>query len=143
MRLAGFCTLLCLSFLVACSPDIDPPSSDTKPGSDGSTPNPAAPVAAPGTVRDLAVPSLTDSSATITFTEVSDGTSEPASYELRFAPNTISWATATSSSKGSCATPLTGQGIGSYRTCTANGLAASTKYEFQIAAFRGALNVNP
>jgi uncharacterized protein YjdB len=139
MRLAGFCALVCLSSTLACSSEISPLNSDQT----GSIPYPAAAVAAPGTVHDLTLPALTDTSATVTFTEVGDGTSEPASYELRYAANTIDWTSAATSSRGSCATPVAGQGIGNHRTCTAAGLTPSTRYEFQIVAFRGALDVNP
>src|SRR3989442_10496019 len=42
----------------------------------------------PGTVTDLAVAGGTDSSVTLAFTEVSDGTGLPASYYVRWAVGT-------------------------------------------------------
>src|SRR2546428_12998065 len=39
----------------------------------------------PGTVTDLAVAGVTDSGGTLTFTEVPDGTGQPASYDVRYA----------------------------------------------------------
>ncbi|HEV8263322.1 MAG TPA: Ig-like domain-containing protein, partial [Gemmatimonadales bacterium] len=96
----------------------------------------------PGTVTTLAVVGVTDSSVTLSFTEVSDGAGQPASYDVRYAVGTISWGAAPSVSRGSCATPLGGSAIGVNRTCTVLGLAAATGYQFQLVAFRGTLNVN-
>src|SRR3989454_563744 len=45
----------------------------------------------PGTVTDLAVAGVTDSGVTLTFTEVPDGTGQPASYDVRYATGTLSW----------------------------------------------------
>jgi uncharacterized protein YjdB len=101
-----------------------------------------APVNNPGTVTDLAVSGVTDTSATLTFTEVTDGTGLPASYDVRLAAGTISWAFAASVIRGSCATPVAGTAIGAKRTCTVLGLAASTRYQVQAVAFRGTLGVN-
>src|SRR3989442_4210656 len=39
----------------------------------------------PGTVSDLAVAGVTDTSVTLSFTEVSDGAGQPASDEIRWA----------------------------------------------------------
>jgi hypothetical protein len=90
----------------------------------------------PGTVTDLAVASVTVSSATLTFTEVNDGTGQPASYYMRYAVGTISWGLATEVG------PIAGTAIGAKRSYTVTGLAASTSYQFQIVAFRGTPNVN-
>src|SRR5205814_2232152 len=46
----------------------------------GTTPT----LGAPGTVTDLAVPAVTDSSATLSFTEVTDGAGQAASYDIRY-----------------------------------------------------------
>ncbi len=103
-----------------------------------------APIAAPGTVGDLAVASTTDSSVTLRFTEVDGGTGAPASYDIRYAVgSTLSWGPNTSSvSSGTCATPVAGIAIGASRTCTVLGLAGSTTYSFELVAFRGTLSVN-
>jgi uncharacterized protein YjdB len=90
----------------------------------------------PGTVTDLAVASVTVSSATLTFTEVNDGTGQPASYYMRYAVGTISWGLATEVG------PIAGTAIGAKRSYTVTGLVASTSYQFQIVAFRGTPNVN-
>ncbi|MBI4503580.1 MAG: Ig-like domain-containing protein [Gemmatimonadetes bacterium] len=96
----------------------------------------------PGTVGDLSVTSATDTSVTVTFTEVANGLGEPASYDIRYAANSISWGSATSVSRGSCASPLAGSSVGSKRSCTVTGLVAFTKYALQLVAFRGTLNLN-
>src|SRR5205814_10137611 len=63
----------------------------------------------PGTVTDLAVASVTDSAATLSFTEVSDGTGLlAASYFVRFAVAPIAWGSANDVKLGSCKVPLVG-----------------------------------
>jgi uncharacterized protein YjdB len=103
-----------------------------------------AAAALPGAVSDLAVPSVTDSSVTLSFTEVDNGTGQPASYDIRFlAGATLIWGGSVPSvSRGTCATPVAGTAIGAKRTCTVLGLAAGTAYSFQMVAYRGTLTVN-
>src|SRR6266568_4733579 len=97
----------------------------------------------PGTVSDLTIVGSTDSSVTLSFTEVNDGTGKPASYDVRStAGASLTWSLAKSVTQGSCATPVTGTAIGSKRTCTVLGLVASTTYSVELVAFRGTLNVN-
>jgi len=96
--------------------------------------------AKPGTVHDLAIVGTTDSAVTLSFTEVGDGTGQPANYDIRSALGGISWPSASSIARGSCATPVVGSAIGANRTCTVHGLAASTGYQFQLVTFRGTLN---
>jgi uncharacterized protein YjdB len=102
------------------------------------------PASAPGTVGDLAVTAVTDSSVMLRFTEVDGGTGAPASYDIRYtAGSTLSWGPGASSvSRGTCATPAAGTAIGASRTCTVLGLAAATTYSFELVAFRGTLSVN-
>jgi uncharacterized protein YjdB len=99
-------------------------------------------VTAPGAVSDLAVAATTDSSVTLSFTEVNDGTGAAASYEVRLASGTILWGSAAPVVSGSCSTPLAGTSIGTKRTCTVSALTAGTSYQFQVVAFRGTLNQN-
>lgn len=101
-------------------------------------------VTVPGTVSDLAVIGATDSSATLAFTEVTDGTGQPASYDIRYVPGTsLSWgASVPSVSRGTCATPVVGTAVGAKRTCAVLGLAAATTYTFELVAYRGTLTVN-
>ena len=94
----------------------------------------------PGTVSNLSVPSVTSNSATLSFTEVNDGTGLPAKYDIRFNTPTISWGSAPGVTSGTCATPLQGTSIGATRTCTVTGLTSNTAYQFQLVAFSGTLN---
>ena len=96
----------------------------------------------PGAVADLIVAATTQSSATLTFTQVDDGAGQPASYDVRYSPAPMSWGSATPSTSGTCSTPLAGTAVGATLSCTVLGLSPSTSYGFQIAAFRGALNVD-
>jgi hypothetical protein len=93
-------------------------------------------------VNDLAVASVTDSSVTLSFTEVDDGTGQPASYDVRWAAGTIDWPQAPSVARGSCAVPVAGRTIGATRTCRILDLLAATDYQFQVVAFRGTLDVD-
>ncbi len=96
----------------------------------------------PGTVSNLAVASVTPNSVTLSFTEVTDGAGQPASYDLRYAAGALSWGSASNVSNGTCTTPVAGSAVGATRTCTVTGLAAATSYQFQLVAFRGTLNVD-
>src|SRR4029079_3665150 len=49
----------------------------------------------PGTVADLIVTAIDNTSVTLAFTQVDDGTGQPASYDVRFAPTPMSWSAAT------------------------------------------------
>src|SRR6266581_6811320 len=103
---------------------------------------PPPPPGSPGTVTDLAVASITDNAATLSFTEVNNGSGAPANYDIRLAVGTISWGSAPSVTQGTCQLPVSGTAIGAKRSCTVLGLAASTAYQFQLIAFQGTLNVN-
>src|SRR6267378_633453 len=108
--------------------------------SDSGTIAVTAPVTEPGTVSDLAVSGATDTSVTLAFTEVSDGAGLPASYDIRYAVGPLSWGSAASVGRGTCATPVAGNATGVKRTCTLLGLAVATSYQFQVVAFRGLLD---
>jgi hypothetical protein len=101
-----------------------------------------APRPPPGTVADLVVDSVSDSSVVLRFTDVDDGRGRPAAYDVRYAPPPIAWGSATIVSRGSCATPVFGGTIGATHRCTVFGLAAGADYDFQLVAFRGQLNRN-
>ena len=101
-----------------------------------------ATVTDPGTVTNLAVASVAANSVTLSFTEVTNGAGQPASYDIRYAAGALSWAAATSVSQGTCAVPVAGTAIGATRTCTVLGLASATSYQFRLVAFRGTLNVD-
>ncbi len=102
----------------------------------------AAPPTPPGTVTDLHVVTINDTSATLGFTQVGDGLGGAASYDVRFAISPIAWGSATSTASGTCTTPVAGTAAGAALTCTVRGLTPSTNYNFELIAFRGTLNVN-
>ncbi len=93
-------------------------------------------------MNNLGAASVAANSVTLSFTEVNNGAGLPASYEIRFAPGTLSWGSGTPVSQGTCSVPLAGSAIGAARTCTVLGLATATAYQFQLVAFRGTLNVD-
>src|SRR5256714_5923661 len=101
-------------------------------------------VTTPGTVSDLKVAAATDTSVTLGFTEVTDGSGSPASYDIRLVTGTsLTWGSAAPSvNRGTCATPVAGTTIGAKRTCTVLGLAPTTAYNVQLVAYRGTLKVN-
>ncbi len=102
----------------------------------------AAPVTNPGAVTNLTVAAVTANSVTLSFTEVTNGAGQAASYDIRWAAGTLSWPSATSVAQGSCSVPVAGTAIGASRSCTVLGLASGTGYQFQLVAFRGTMNVD-
>jgi hypothetical protein len=102
----------------------------------------AAAPGSPETVTDLTVETRSDSGVTLGFTEVEDGTGEPATYDVRYARNPIGagWSSATTVTQGTCSTPVTGTAIGAHRSCTVAGLSPGTTYDFQMVAYRGTLD---
>jgi uncharacterized protein YjdB len=101
-----------------------------------------AAVGNPGRVTTLAVSAVTDTSVTLSFTEVGNGAGQPATYDVRYAAGAMDWGSAPTVTRGTCTTPLAGTAIGATRTCTVLGLSASTVYQFQMVAFRGTLDVD-
>jgi len=82
----------------------------------------------PGKVTDLAVSAVFDTSVTLTFTEVSSGAGQPASYDVRWRKGTFNWSSATDVGRGTCKVVLTGSAIGAKRSCTVLGLARGTAF---------------
>jgi uncharacterized protein YjdB len=117
-------------------------TSEGKSGTATITVTATATATNPGSVTDLAVAGVTDSAITLSFTEVNDGTGQPASYDVRFGVAPIAWGGLPSVTRGTCAAPLAGSTIGARRTCTVLGLQLGTTYEFQLVAFRGTLQVD-
>lgn len=97
-------------------------------------------VAPPGTVSDLSVSAIGNTSVSVSFSQVDDGDGHPANYDVRYAVAPMSWGSASSAASGTCATPIVGTGVGSQLTCSVLGLSPSTNYNFQLIAFRGTLN---
>jgi uncharacterized protein YjdB len=94
----------------------------------------------PAAVSDLNVDAIALTSATLSFTQVDDGTGQPASYDVRFAVAPMSWSAASPVATGTCATPVAGTSVGGKLTCSVLGLTPATQYDFQVVAFRGALD---
>ena len=136
-RLRNRALLLAAATLGACEANDPSLSAPTHPSFLTST-------GAPAGVSDLVAAAMTDSSATLTFTEVDDGTGAPASYDVRsVAGASITWgASSPSVTRGTCATPVAGTTIGAQRSCTVLGLSPSATYSFQLVAYRGTLRVN-
>src|SRR5205807_1067990 len=78
------------------------------------------------------------------FTEVTDGSGRPATYDVRYvAGSTLTWgASVPSVSRGTCAAPVAGTAIGAWRTCTVAGLTVGTTYSFELVAYRGTLKMD-
>lgn len=93
-----------------------------------------------GTVNDLRITSVGGTSLTMAYTEIDDGTGQPANMAFRFATPTMSWGSGTDVSSGTCATPVTGTSIGATKSCTITGLSTTTAYQVQAVPFRGTLN---
>ena len=97
----------------------------------------------PHQVTDLAVVGATSNTVTLRFTEVDDGTGQPASYQIRYQQGSrVKWGSAQRVTQGTCASPMAGTTIGAVRSCTVAGLAPTTTYAFRLVAFRGTLDVN-
>lgn len=114
--------LTAVGLFLTCSHDSSSPVSDS-----------------PGTVTDLQVVSTTDSSASLSFTEVDDGTGNPADYDIRYGLTPVlDLESAAVVLEGTCG-PILLQGhqIGSQRACTILGLEPETEYDFGMVAFRG------
>jgi hypothetical protein len=100
---------------------------------------PTAP-AAPGRVTDLTGVGSTTSEISVRFTEVSDGTGQPAKYQLRFGPApSTNWGAMTPVASGTCAGVVAGTSVGQSLTCTVAGLTAGTSYDIQLVAYRGSM----
>src|SRR5436309_15599312 len=136
-RLKPRAVILALAALVACDQADRSLTSTSHPSFNTSSGNPDG-------VTDLAVAAASDTSITLSFTEVDDGIGAPASYDVRYVVGpSISWGSSTPSVKdGSCATPVAGTAVGSTRTRTGLALTAGTAYSFQVGGFRGTRNVN-
>jgi uncharacterized protein YjdB len=92
----------------------------------------------PGRVTDLTATEVTTSTATLSFTQVDDGTGAPAQYLLRYRQAPYAhWGTANPVEAGSCAGSVAGTAVGQPLTCTVGGLEPGTSYGFQVIAFRG------
>jgi hypothetical protein len=83
-------------------------------------------------VADLAVESSTGSSLTLRWTQVDDGTGQPASYRVKYGAAPLAWSTAAVG----CDPTLMGTAVGAAMSCTIQGLSAGTSYDIQLMSFR-------
>ena len=102
-----------------------------------STTTHAAATGAIGTVSNLSAVATGANSVALSFTEVTDGTGQPAKYDIRYSSSGALWGPAPSVTQGTCASPLVGTTVGAVKTCTALGLSPATAYQFQLVPFRG------
>jgi len=95
------------------------------------------PTPAPGTVADLSIANVTDSSVVLRFTQVEDGTGEAASYAVRYgSPDfSMSWDAQVSTER-----LFAGSQAGSILEVPYTGLLADTDYAFRVAAVRESLD---
>jgi hypothetical protein len=93
--------------------------------------SPSPPPASAGRISDLSVSATTGSSLTLRWTQVDDGTGQPASYQVRSSAPPIGWSDATIG----CGPELSGTAIGTAMSCTVDGLLPATDYEVVVAAF--------
>jgi hypothetical protein len=89
----------------------------------------------PARVTTLAVSDVSQTSATVTWTEVSDGNVGPANYVLRRGSPTISWGSAVAGE-----VEVAGTSVGEVASHTWTGLTPATDYQFELVAYRGDLN---
>ena len=85
-----------------------------------------------GGVNDLRVSAHTATTIGLTWTQVDDGTGRPARYRVRYASDLTNWKVGTIG----CASTIRGTEIGAPISCTVTGLAADSRYEFQLMSFR-------
>lgn len=86
-----------------------------------------------GVVNDLTVTNWDASSIMVRWTQVDDGRGRPARYRVRYSPapiHTDAW----SSESFGC--DVRGDEIGAEISCTVNGLASGTAYEFRLMSYR-------
>ena len=102
-----------------------------RPAPEPSTPDPQQ-------IDDLRVLGETESTITVAFTEVDDGTGNAAFTELRWAfyPMGWGWGEANIVDAGACATPIVGGTVGATRQCVIEGIPSSTQVDIQAVTWR-------
>lgn len=95
-----------------------------------------SPSALPGTVTDLRVLAVSDTSVALSWTEVNSGNTAIARYSIR-GDSAAKYAFNTAPDV--CGTPVFGStvGGGKTRSCVVTGLKANIEYKFQLVAFTG------
>jgi hypothetical protein len=117
--------------------DDDGSGGDDGGSDDGSDDDDA--IGSPGQVTDLRVHETGETSATLRFTQVDDGSGAAANYQVRFAlhPMGWGWGGASQVTEGTCAGEITGTQPGATLTCSVEGLQPGTRYDFQLISYRG------
>src|SRR2546428_9287809 len=136
-RLKPRAVILALVALFACDQADRLLTSPSHPSFNTSSGNPDG-------VTDLAVAAASDTSITLSFTEVDDGIGAPASYDVRYVVGpSISWGSSTPSVKdGSCATPVAVAARSAWPNPPAAGLPTTTTHAFHRVASLGATDFN-
>ncbi len=122
------CVTIAVLQLSGCSPDavtgLDQPTTEV-----GSSPAHAG-VQSAASVPDLRVASVSAVAATLSWTEVDDGTGRPASYRLKYQKPTLEWGTATT------ACTVSGHRTGDPISCVVPSLDPETTYDFELMSYR-------
>ncbi len=109
----------------------------------GTTPPPPPPPSVnPGTVGDLSATAVNTTRASVQFTAVSDGTGNPAKYDIRSGRDVMSWGAAQSVSQGTCTVPFAPGVMSQMVTCNIDGLTPGYTYKIQMVAFRGTMGLD-
>ena len=97
---------------------------------------------APAAVTDLRVAAVTDTSAVLTWTEVSTAGTGIARYLIRVGVPGFTWSGTADVTTGGCGAPVYGStaGGGRVRSCVLGRLTPNLAYEFQLVAYTGVLN---
>jgi len=82
-------------------------------------------------VVDLAASAATDTTITVRWTEVDDGTGSPAWYRVRYSAPPLAW----SAGQLAC-DAIAGAAIGSQKSCTISGLPPAASYDVQVQSYR-------
>jgi len=96
----------------------------------GTTAASALPNASP--VTNVSITAATDTTLTVSWTEVSDGQGSPAWYSVRYSAPPLAW----TSGEVGCDAAMAGTSIGAQRACTIGGLSADAAYEVQVMSYR-------
>lgn len=99
-------------------------------GGNGGTTPPATP---PGTVSDVTLTPISSTSLNVQFTTAANTDS----YEIRFAPGTISWGAAQPVTAGTCTSPYANSTSGQVTSCNITGLSPDTQYQVQLVGKLG------
>ncbi len=95
-----------------------------------------------GIVTDLRASASGQTSASVTFTAITDGAGSPAKYDIRIAAGLISWGDASGVAAGTCTSPYLPGVANQVVTCTVTGLTKGTLYQLQLIPYKNTLGVD-